>query len=114
MTSLAPLFVGFSVLSASLLALTHFRDAHYSGQAGARTFGLVLVFSLAGLQVAHFGWLYLDQPWVMSLPHRSRKRTHFCSSERTRSVRSEQPGKGSRDRGINAAGVSPRLCRESP
>ena len=70
MTSLALLFIGFSVLSAPLLALTHFRDSNYSGQSGARIMGMVLVFSLAGLQLAHWGWLYLDLPWIMALPYR--------------------------------------------
>lgn len=70
MTSLALLFVGFSVFSALLIALTHFRDSHYSGQTAARVLGLVAVAALAGLQVGHWGWLYLDLPWVMSAPYR--------------------------------------------
>ncbi len=70
MTSLALIFVGFSVLSAPLLALTHFREAKYGGQGLARAMGLVLVFSLAGLQIAHFGWLYLGSEWVLSAPYR--------------------------------------------
>lgn len=70
MTSLALIFIGFSVLSAPLLSFTHFRDRNYGGQRGARVMGLVLVFSLAGLQMAHWGWLYLDAPWVTSLPYR--------------------------------------------
>ncbi len=69
MTSLALLLVGFSVLSAPLLALTHFREANYSGQSVARILGVALVFCLAGLQLAHWGWLYLDLPWVTSLPY---------------------------------------------
>jgi len=70
MTSLALLLIGFSILSALLLAITHFREANYSGQTEARIFGLVLVVSLAGLQLAHWGWLYLDQPWVSTAPYR--------------------------------------------
>jgi AraC-like DNA-binding protein len=70
MTSLALLLIGFSILSALLLAVTHFRDKNYSGQSEARTLGLVLVFSLAGLQSAHWGWLYLDLPWVSTVPYR--------------------------------------------
>lgn len=70
MTSLALLFIGFSILSAVLLVLTHFCDSNYSGQRGARIMGVVLVSSLAGLQLAHWGWLYLDYPWVDSLPYR--------------------------------------------
>ena len=32
---------------------------------------MVLVFSLAGLQLAHWSWLYLDLPWVVSPPYRT-------------------------------------------
>lgn len=66
MTSLALLFVGFSVISALQIALTHFCSSHYSGQTAARVLGLVAVAALAGLQLAHWGWLYLDLPWVTS------------------------------------------------
>ena len=71
MTSLALLFIGFSILSAPLLALTHFRDRNYSGQRGARIMGMVLVFSLACLQLVHWSWLYLDLPWVVFPPYRT-------------------------------------------
>lgn len=64
MTSLALLLVGFSVFSAVLLAVTHFREANYSGQGSAKSLGLVLIAALAGLQVGHWGWLYLNIPWI--------------------------------------------------
>ena len=32
--------------------------------------GTVLVISLAGLQLAHWGWLYLDRVWIDSIPYR--------------------------------------------
>ena len=71
MTSLALIFIGFSILSVPVLSLTHFRECNYSGQIWARVFGSVLIFSLAGLQLAHWGWLYLDEPWVRTLPYRT-------------------------------------------
>ena len=64
MISLALLFTGFSIVSAWLLIITHFRVANYSEQAIARRMGLLLVTALAGLQIAHWGWLYLDRPWI--------------------------------------------------
>jgi AraC-like DNA-binding protein len=70
MSAIALLFIGFSVFSAFLLAVTHFRKANYSEQSGARAMGLLLVAALAGLQVAHWGWLYLDQPWANSAAYR--------------------------------------------
>lgn len=70
MISLALLFIGFSVVSALLIAVTHFREANYSGERGARRLGIALVAALAGLQLAHWGWLYLDEPWVASAPYR--------------------------------------------
>jgi AraC-like DNA-binding protein len=70
MTSLALLLIGFSLFSALVLALTHFRDSHYSGLPTARVMGLVLLMALSSLQFAHFTWLYLDMPWVNTVPYR--------------------------------------------
>lgn len=70
MISLAILLIGFSIFSAITLALTHFRPQHYQDQTVARVMGLVLLLALASLQVAHFAWLHLDQPWVVALPYR--------------------------------------------
>lgn len=70
MTSLALLLAGFSIFSAITLALTHFRDEHYQGQAMSRAMGLVLLLALSGLQLAHFSWLYLGEEWVSTLPYR--------------------------------------------
>lgn len=64
MTSLALLLIGFSLFSALALALTHFRREHYQDQPVAKIMGLMLLLALSGLQLAHFGWLYLDLPWV--------------------------------------------------
>lgn len=32
--------------------------------------GLILIFALAALQIAHFAWLYLDQEWVATVAYR--------------------------------------------
>lgn len=69
-TSLALLLIGFSIFSAITLALTHFRNEHYQGQAMSRVMGLVLLLALSGLQISHFSWLYLDQAWVSTSPYR--------------------------------------------
>lgn len=70
MTSLALLLIGFSIFSAIALALTHFRKEHYQGHAFSRIMGLTLVAALAGLQLAHFGWLYLDLGWIATPAYR--------------------------------------------
>lgn len=36
----------------------------------SRVMGLILLFALSSLQIAHFSWLYLDQAWVVTLPYR--------------------------------------------
>jgi len=64
MTSLALLLIGFSLFSALILALTHFRRENYQDQTMAMFMGLMLVLALGGLQTAHFAWLYLDLAWV--------------------------------------------------
>jgi AraC-like DNA-binding protein len=64
MTALALLLIGFSLFSALILALTHFRRENYPDQTEALFMGLVLVLALSGLQIAHFAWLYLDLAWV--------------------------------------------------
>lgn len=69
-TSLALLFAGFSIFSALVLALTHFRQAHYPNQPVSQVMGLLLLLALGGLQVAHFAWLYHDAAWVTAWPYR--------------------------------------------
>lgn len=64
MISLALLLIGFSIVSTLLLTVTHFRASNYGEQPVARGMGLLLIAALAGLQTAHWGWLYLDLPWV--------------------------------------------------
>ena len=70
MTSLAILFIGFSLFSALSLALTHFRGDQYRDQAMSRLMGLMLLAALCALQIAHFAWLFLDLPWVEALSYR--------------------------------------------
>ena len=70
MTALALLLAGFSLFSALTIALTHFRQENYLGNEFSRLMGLTLLLALGDLQLAHFAWLYLDQPWVSSLPYR--------------------------------------------
>jgi AraC-like DNA-binding protein len=69
-TALALLLAGFSIFSALVLGLTHFRQAHYPDQRVSQVMGLLLLLALSGLQCAHFAWLYLDVPWVAALPYR--------------------------------------------
>jgi AraC-like DNA-binding protein len=71
-TSIALLLIGFSIFSAIVLALTHFRHAHYQDQSVSRIMGLLLLLALSGLQVSHFAWLYLDLAWITTVPYRGR------------------------------------------
>lgn len=57
MNATATLLTGYSVFSALLMVLTHFRRDNYPGQALARGMGIILLLVLAGLQLAHFAWL---------------------------------------------------------
>ncbi|HEX8961483.1 MAG TPA: helix-turn-helix domain-containing protein [Rhodocyclaceae bacterium] len=70
MISFALLLAGYSIFSAIVLALTHFRSENYQGQPVSRIMGLVLLLALGGLQAAHFSWLYADQPWIATGPYR--------------------------------------------
>lgn len=64
MIPLALLLIGFSLFSALLLALTHFRSDQYRERTLSRRMGLLLLIALSTLQSVHFVWLYLDLPWV--------------------------------------------------
>lgn len=70
MHSLALLLTGYSLFSALTLALTHFAGEDYREQLQSRRHGRLLLAALAGLQLAHFAWLELDQPWIASAPYR--------------------------------------------
>ncbi|MEZ5535189.1 MAG: helix-turn-helix domain-containing protein [Thiolinea sp.] len=49
----AILLSGYSVFSALVLAVTHFHSEHYRGQRPVQLMGLLLLISLAGLQLMH-------------------------------------------------------------
>ncbi|WP_093065116.1 AraC family transcriptional regulator [Thiothrix caldifontis] len=57
MQTLATLLIGFSVFSALLLALTHFRYKNYQGHTLAQAMGIILLLTLSSLQLAHFAYL---------------------------------------------------------
>ncbi len=64
MQALAILFCGFSIFSAFSISLMHFRREIYRQQPEARIMGLVLLGTLAGLQLVHFGYLEYKSDWV--------------------------------------------------
>jgi AraC-like DNA-binding protein len=70
MISLAVLLIGFSLFSALVLALTHFREINYPAQPVAKAMGLLLLMALGGLQLIHFAWLQLNLPWVTGSSYR--------------------------------------------
>lgn len=57
MQTLAVWFIGFSVFSAALIVLSHFRAGNYPGQLQSRLAGSVLLLVLAALQLAHYAYL---------------------------------------------------------
>jgi AraC-like DNA-binding protein len=69
-TSLAILFIGFSIFSAIVLAFTHFRRENYRDQLVTRAMGLLLLLMLSGLQIVNFSLLYFDLAWVATLGYR--------------------------------------------
>ncbi len=54
---LAILLSGFSIFSAFVLAVTHFRSEQYNEQAATRMMGMFLLLALAGLQLFHADYL---------------------------------------------------------
>ncbi len=64
MHSLAVLLTGFSVFSALIVALTHFRCDNYKGQTLAHGMGFILLLTLIGLQLTHFFWLQGDMDLI--------------------------------------------------
>jgi len=60
------LLSGFSIFSALTLALSHFRSINYPEQTQARYMGVVLVLTLAGLQLIHFIYLQLENSYIHS------------------------------------------------
>lgn len=70
MTALALLFAGYSFFSALALAGSHFRGEVYRGRRLQQGAGLLLLAALAGLQLAHFAWLYAGLPWIADAAYR--------------------------------------------
>ena len=66
MQTLTTLLIGFSVFSALLLAITHFRRENYSGQTSSQAMGILLLLTLIGLQLAHFSYLHDDSGFIHS------------------------------------------------
>lgn len=71
MNTLALLLIGYSLLSALGLAITHFSRAHYPQLWPTRTLGWVLLLALGVLQVSHLAWLHFNLPWVDSALYRT-------------------------------------------
>lgn len=71
LSAIAALFCGFSILGSATLGLVHFRNEHYRAAAFSRLMGLVLLMALFSLQLAHFVYLTMDEPWVFTLPYRT-------------------------------------------
>ena len=63
-TAIAILFIGFSIFSAVLVAITHFNKTHYQDLAFSRYMGFIMLTGLCSLQITHFFWLYANQNWV--------------------------------------------------
>lgn len=57
MQSLATFLIGYSIFSALVIALTHFRAENYSGQHLSRFAGIALLLILAVMQWLHFSYL---------------------------------------------------------
>ena len=66
MLTIAILLSGFSIFSALTLALSHFRSINYPEQTQARYMGVVLVLTLAGLQLIHFIYLQFESAYIHS------------------------------------------------
>ena len=60
------LLTGFSIISAVLLAVTHFNCRKYKGKILPRLAGFTLLISLATIQLSHFKFLQGDTDWVNS------------------------------------------------
>jgi len=64
--TIAILLSGFSIFSALILACSHFSSINYPEQTQSRYMGVVLVLTLASLQLIHFIYLQLDLFFVHS------------------------------------------------
>lgn len=66
MQALAILLCGYSIFSAISISLLHFRRDIYKQQPVARIMGLVLLCTLACLQLSHFLYLQYQSEWIHS------------------------------------------------
>jgi len=64
MQTLAILLIGFSVFSALTVAVTHFTVANYQDKPLSRMAGILLLLTLAGLQLAHYVHLQYGSDFV--------------------------------------------------
>ncbi|HEX5420588.1 MAG TPA: helix-turn-helix domain-containing protein [Gammaproteobacteria bacterium] len=64
MQALALLLIGYSVFTAPVIALTHFRGADYAEYPASQAFGVVLLALLTALQGAHFAYLQYSAAFV--------------------------------------------------
>jgi AraC-like DNA-binding protein len=60
------LLCGFSIFSAMVLVLSHFRNTNYPEQRQAKYMGAVLVLTLAAIQGIHFVYLYLNTSCIQT------------------------------------------------
>jgi len=60
-------FVGFSIIAAVLLAVSHFNCSEYRGRFISRLAGLLLLAGLAGLQFSHYQYFQGDTGFIYSV-----------------------------------------------
>lgn len=66
MQTLAILLIGYSVFSAVVIVLTHFRRANYVDQKLSQGMGISLLLVLSVMQLLHFAFLQYDAPYIHS------------------------------------------------
>lgn len=64
MNQLATLLIGYSVFSALVIALTHFRCSNYTDQPFSRTMGMLLLLVLGSMQLFHFAYLQYGESFI--------------------------------------------------
>jgi len=70
MQALATFLIGYSIFSALVIALTHFRLVNYSGLRVAQVAGVALLLILAVMQLGHFAYLQYDAGYIHSVVYR--------------------------------------------
>jgi len=66
MRTLAILLLGYSVFSALVIVLTHFRQANYAGQKLSQVMGVSLLLVLSSMQLLHFSYLQYGVTYIHS------------------------------------------------